>query len=144
VNGVVAVNMADRPSAFFRARVYEIVAAIPPGRVMTYGAIASLIPVPPGSDWLGYRRIRARWVGYALADCDEDLPWHRVVNAQGGISLRRGHGPHIQRNLLRQEGVVFNERGRVDLRVYAWLPDRPRDAADDLRGDVAERGAHHP
>lgn len=99
---------------------------------MTYGAIAALIPVPVGSDWLGYRRIRARWVGYALAECPDALPWQRVVNAQGGISARSGHGPHIQRNLLEQEGVVINEHGRVDLRVCSWIPDQAWCAAHDL------------
>ena len=99
---------------------------------MTYGAIAALIPVPVGSDWLGYRRIRARWVGYALADCPDALPWQRVVNAQGGISARSGHGPHIQRNLLEQEGVVTNEHGRVDLKACSWIPDPAWCAAHDL------------
>ncbi|MGH2621369.1 MAG: MGMT family protein, partial [Anaerolineales bacterium] len=60
----------------FAAKVYAIVRAIPPGRVMTYGGIAALIPPPPGTNWTGYARVRARWVGYAMAECPEDVPWH--------------------------------------------------------------------
>jgi methylated-DNA-protein-cysteine methyltransferase-like protein len=102
--------------------VYAIVREIPGGRVMTYGGIAALIPPPAGVDWDAYDHIKARWVGYALADCPESLPWQRVVNAQGRVSIRPGHGPHLQRNLLEAEGVIFDERGRLDLKRYAWEP----------------------
>jgi methylated-DNA-protein-cysteine methyltransferase-like protein len=114
--------MGSRLSSAFRERVYQIVGAIPLGRVMTYGSIAALIPPPPGIDWLAYRRIRARWVGYALAACPDELPWQRVVNGQGRISRRPGHGPHVQRSLLRREGVVFDRQGKVDLERFAWKP----------------------
>jgi len=107
----------------FRQRVYEIVQAIPPGRVITYGGLAACIPPPAGLDWEAYGRIRARWAGYALADCPDDLPWQRVVNAQGRISPRPGHGPHVQRLLLEEEGVVFRQDGRLDLAQYLWQPD---------------------
>jgi methylated-DNA-protein-cysteine methyltransferase-like protein len=110
------------PPASFRDQVYRIVRTIPPGRVMAYGQIASLIPPPQGIDLPAYTRIRARWAGYALADCPEDIPWHRVVNAQGGISPRPGHGPHIQRILLEEEGVIFDGNDRLDLAAYGWNP----------------------
>jgi methylated-DNA-protein-cysteine methyltransferase-like protein len=109
------------PSAYYN-QVYQIVRAIPPGRVMTYGSIAALVPPPAGLDSARYARVRARWVGYAMAACPEDVPWQRVINAQGRISLRTGHGPKIQRILLEQEGVVFNEQGKVDLKKYGWNP----------------------
>jgi methylated-DNA-protein-cysteine methyltransferase-like protein len=64
--------------------------------------------------------VRARWVGYALAQCPEDLPWQRVVNAQGGISPRLGHGPHVQKLLLRREGVHLGRDGRIVLARYLW------------------------
>ncbi len=116
----------------FRQRVYEIVRAIPPGRVMTYGGIAECIPPPPGMDWGAFARIRARWAGYALADCPDDLPWQRVVNARGEISSRPGHGPHVQRLLLEQEGVSFRKSGRLDLEQVVWRPDPDWRAARGL------------
>jgi methylated-DNA-protein-cysteine methyltransferase-like protein len=103
-------------------KVYEIVHAIPAGRVMTYGGIASLIPPPPDIDPMAYTKVRARWVGYGMAACPDDVPWHRVINAQGQVSKRMGHGPHIQRTSLEEEGVVFNQKGRIDLKIYRWEP----------------------
>jgi methylated-DNA-protein-cysteine methyltransferase-like protein len=89
---------------------------------MTYGAVAARIPAPRGVDPLGYDRIRARWVGYALAACPEDVPWHRVINAQGRISPRIAQGHQLQRVLLEDEGVKFDEHQRVDLTQYGWHP----------------------
>lgn len=106
----------------FRAQVYAVVDSIPAGRVMTYGQIAALLPPPPGVDLRGYEQVKARWVGYAMAECPEDVPWHRVVNSRGGISLRGGEGPEVQRLLLTDEGVVFNDAGRIDLARFAWEP----------------------
>jgi alkylated DNA nucleotide flippase Atl1 len=90
---------------------------------MTYGGIASMIPPPTGIEYVAYARIRARWVGYALKHCPETLPWHRVVNARGRISSRHGLGPALQRTLLEDEGVVFDELGRLDLERLCWQPD---------------------
>ncbi len=103
--------------------MYDLVRAVPPGRVMTYGAIAACLEPPPHVARAAYVRIGPRWVGYALARCPEDVPWHRVVNARGGISPRPGHGPHVQRALLLQEGVAFEKDGRIDLQRWAWSPD---------------------
>ncbi|MEW6568477.1 MAG: MGMT family protein [Chloroflexota bacterium] len=110
------------PPNDFRRQVYAIVRRIPSGRVMTYGGIAALIPPPSGMLWTCYLRLRARWVGHAMASCPDDLPWHRVVNAQGRISPRPGHGPQVQRILLEQEGVIFDGNGRIDLDHYGWAP----------------------
>jgi methylated-DNA-protein-cysteine methyltransferase-like protein len=87
---------------------------------MTYGGIASEIPKPPGIDPLAFKRIRARWVGYAMKSCPEDLPWWRVVNSEGKISLRSGHGPYIQPELLKEEGVRIDEEGKINLSDYVW------------------------
>jgi methylated-DNA-protein-cysteine methyltransferase-like protein len=87
---------------------------------MTYGGIAERIPAPRGMSARAYRRVRARWVGYALARCPEGLPWQRVVNAEGRISPRFGHGPHVQRLLLLREGVRPGRDGRIRLERYAW------------------------
>lgn len=107
--------------AAFAQVVYDIVRCIPIGRVMTYGDISRLIPAPAGLDPIAYRRIGPRWVGYAMADCPEDVPWHRVVNARGRISPRPTHGPHIQKETLQQEGIPFDGE-RIPLDEVRWIP----------------------
>jgi methylated-DNA-protein-cysteine methyltransferase-like protein len=111
---------ADRQA--FNELVFDIVRTIPPGRVMTYGAIAALIHPPLHVDPLAYRRVRARWVGYAMAACPEDVPWQRVVNAKGRISPRPGHGPPVQKVLLEEEGVNFGRGDTLDLAALVWIP----------------------
>lgn len=95
-------------------RYYDVVRRIPPGRVTTYGGVAHAAGLPG----------RARQVGYALAALpdEHDVPWHRVVNAKGEVSERRGGSAfeQIQRVLLEGEGVVFDVRGRIDLTVHGW------------------------
>jgi methylated-DNA-protein-cysteine methyltransferase-like protein len=99
----------------FRARVYALVRRVPRGRVVTYGQVAAL---------LGRDRA-ARAVGGAMRRCPDDVPWHRVVNAQGGISRRRRESSMLtQRIRLEQEGVRLR-RGRVPLARYRW-EGRPR------------------
>ena len=98
-----------------RRAIYEMVAQIPYGRVATYGQIATLAGYPG----------RARQVGYALAGMPEelDLPWQRVINAQGKVSPRTGSRWHeFQYELLEQEGILFEEN-RVDLARYRWRPE---------------------
>jgi methylated-DNA-protein-cysteine methyltransferase-like protein len=101
--------------ATFYEQVYALVSAIPAGRVMTYGQVALELGAPAA----------ARAVGYALSwlPLDTPVPWWRVVNAQGGISLRgRGEGADLQRRLLEEEGVAFELSGRLELRRYRWFP----------------------
>jgi methylated-DNA-protein-cysteine methyltransferase-like protein len=107
----------------YAERVYEIVRAIPPGRVMTYGQIAALIPPPARVDPAQYEKLSPRWVGSAMANCADDVPWQRVINRQGKVSARAGYGPLVQKHLLEQEGVVFDEKERVDLEQYQWEPE---------------------
>jgi methylated-DNA-protein-cysteine methyltransferase-like protein len=109
----------------FCESVYTFVRTIPPGRVMTYGGIAIHLSRPEGIDPLSFARIRARWVGYALKACPEDVPWWRVVNAEGKISQRPGHGPHVQRIYLEQEGIVFEDPQHLSLSYYMWEPGAP-------------------
>jgi methylated-DNA-protein-cysteine methyltransferase-like protein len=111
-------------TASFRSCAYEIARAIPRSRVMTYGAIARLIPPPRGMDAQAYDRIKARWVGYAMADCPEGVPWQRVVNSKGQVSPRPGYDLLYQRHLLEAEGVVFGTEGCVDLDRFGWTPSR--------------------
>ena len=104
----------------FNHQVWEIVRRIPSGKVTTYGKIAAMIPPPGGMNPKDYLAFGARWVGGAMAACPEDVPWQRVINAQGKISLRRGEGSSKQRELLEEEGIVFEENGRVNLSRYVW------------------------
>ena len=102
----------------FNEKVWEIVCQIPPGVVTSYGQIAAMIPPPGGMDPKSYDAFAARWVGGAMAVCPEDVPWQRVINSQGKLSLRAG--AEMQRALLEEEGVEFNEKGRVDLKKFGW------------------------
>jgi methylated-DNA-protein-cysteine methyltransferase-like protein len=112
--------------AGFDLLVYELVRMIPEGAVATYGQIAELIPPPPTLDPLAYRRIRARWVGYALGRCPDDVPWQRVINAAGKPSQRLSGGHLPQEQLLRREGVSFTSSGEVDLEHASWRPNYSR------------------
>jgi methylated-DNA-protein-cysteine methyltransferase-like protein len=104
----------------FNLQVWEIVRMIPPGKVATYGQIATWVGSPKGINLKDYTAFGARWVGGAMAACPTDVPWQRVINAQGKISLRQGSGKMEQRLLLESEGVKFDERERVNLKIYGW------------------------
>ncbi|MBA3260037.1 MAG: MGMT family protein [Gemmatimonadales bacterium] len=98
-----------------RARIYAVVRRIPSGRVATYGQVAELAGLPG----------HARQVGYALnaLPAGTTVPWHRVLNARGEVSLRAEPGAELsQRMLLEREGVGFDTRGRVALKRVAWRP----------------------
>jgi methylated-DNA-protein-cysteine methyltransferase-like protein len=94
-------------------RIVDLIRSIPRGRVATYGQIAVMAGMPNG----------ARQVARLLHSSSgkHRLPWHRVINASGGISLPAGSGGGLQRALLEKEGVLF-VRGKVDLRRHAWRP----------------------
>lgn len=103
--------------------VWEIVKRIPAGKVCTYGRIADMIPPPNEMDPKAYKAFGARWVGGAMAQCPNDVPWWRVINAQGKISARPSAG--LQRELLEAEGVVFDEKEKIDLKVFLWEEGKP-------------------
>jgi methylated-DNA-protein-cysteine methyltransferase-like protein len=96
--------------AGFFDQVYWLVRQVPRGRVVSYGAVARMLGRPRA----------ARTVGWALSSlpAGSDVPWHRVVNSRGSISLDRYGG--LQRALLEEEGVVFSERGAVDFGRFGW------------------------
>ena len=104
----------------FYQKVWDLVRQIPLGKVSTYGKIAAMLPPPPGMDIKAYLAFGARWVGGAMAACPQGVPWQRVINSQGKVSLRPGGGGSDQRELLEDEGVVFDEHDRVDLKIFAW------------------------
>ena len=93
-------------------RIHAVVRQVPAGRVATYGQVASQAGLQG----------QARLVGYALHNLplDTDVPWHRVVNARGGISLDRRLGAgRLQRAILEAEGIRFDERGKIDASYFA-------------------------
>lgn len=95
--------------------VYAAVCQIPYGYVATYGQIAEMA---------GFKGM-ARQVGYVLFSIPSDsaIPWHRVINARGEISQRSKPGADLkQRRRLEQEGIKFDERGRVSLPIFGWNP----------------------
>jgi methylated-DNA-protein-cysteine methyltransferase-like protein len=100
--------------------VWQMVRLIPPGKVTTYGRIAGYLPRPEGMSERAYAARGARMVGGAMAACPADVPWQRVINSQGKVSLRQGSGVEKQRELLQAEGIEFDERDRVDLERYLW------------------------
>jgi methylated-DNA-protein-cysteine methyltransferase related protein len=95
-------------------RILTVVRNIPKGRVATYGQVARLAGLPN----------HARLVGYALAALPSAtaVPWHRVINARGEVSLRRGDaGATLEQRLrLEREGVRFDAAGRVSLERHGW------------------------
>jgi methylated-DNA-protein-cysteine methyltransferase-like protein len=104
----------------FNQQVWDIVRRVPSGKVITYGQVASVAGVPPGVGADEYRAWGARWVGSAMAACPDDVPWQRVVNSQGKISLRESGGGDTQRQRLEAEGIEFDANGRIDLRRFGW------------------------
>ena len=140
-------NFTSPPDpAAYNARVWEIVRQIPAGSMATYGQIARLVagslPLPEGMTIQDFASFGARWVGGAMAACPEGVPWQRVINSQGKISLRRGGGHLAQRALLEAEGVEFDDRERVDLTRYGWAG--PEDFGGDRQEKQDDQGGQIP
>jgi methylated-DNA-protein-cysteine methyltransferase-like protein len=96
-------------------RIYDVVRQVPYGKVATYGQIAQIVG-----------GCSARMVGYAMAALhgEKDVPWQRVINRMGKISIHGDFGNHMQKAILEEEGVVFNADGRTDLDKFGWVgPD---------------------
>lgn len=102
----------------FSQVVVGVIKKIPCGRVASYGQIAALAGNPRA----------ARQVVRALHSKSgkEKLPWHRVINSKGTISLPAGAGYELQKALLIKEGVQFDESDRVDLARFQWIPRKIR------------------
>lgn len=100
------------------AEIYRLVRRIPRGRVASYGDIAALCRA----------NVSARVVGWALAVCPSDVPWHRVVNRDGRLTIGRRALwlQHLQRDLLRAEGVTFLAEDQVAIEAHRWRPRRRR------------------
>lgn len=101
----------------FTTQIIELIRFVPCGYVSTYGDIARMAGNPQA----------ARQVARILHTCakPEKLPWHRIVNREGRISLKPFQGYEQQKMLLEDEGVAFDETGKINLDQYRWhaLPD---------------------
>ncbi|QYO62629.1 MGMT family protein [Leptolyngbya sp. 7M] len=99
----------------YKEKVYELVRQIPVGHVMTYGQIATILGE-------GYT---PRTVGYVMHAAEtENVPWQRVINSQGKCSTGRLTIPmNLQQQMLEQEGVEFNAKGKCDLNKFVWWPE---------------------
>jgi len=110
------------PNAFYQM-VWKIVLQIPHGEVSTYGQIATMIPPPDGIEPPAYDRWSPQWVGGAMYANPQgkSIPWQRVINGQGKISLPEGSKEALlQRELLEGEGVAFDDKDRVNFDVCGW------------------------
>ena len=109
------VIISDKASAW--DKVHAMARRIPRGRVMNYGQIAAQLKRP----------LSARAVGWAMRACPDDVPWHRVVNRKGKISLKPDAGYQRQKELLVREGILFPEKDCIDLDRFLWEPDEEDD-----------------
>ena len=107
------VNECESIVEAFTRKVIEIINSIPAGKVCTYGRIAQMARQPTGA-----RQVTR--IIHALSR-KHDLPWHRIINAKGRISLPKAHGYDQQKTLLQSEGVEFDEKDRIDLKRYLWM-----------------------
>ncbi|MBM4170719.1 MAG: MGMT family protein [Ignavibacteria bacterium] len=107
--------MKIKKSDFFD-RVYTLVAKIPKGKVTTYGALAEACGI----------KMAARTVGWAMNSAkNSNLPCHRVVNRNGALTGRMHFGsPELMEELLRFEGVEFDNNGNVDMKKHFWEPNK--------------------
>ena len=124
---------AQRPGASSAyTSIWAVVRRIPRGCVVAYGQVAALSGLPG----------HARLVGYALhASATDALPWHRVVDVQGRLSLARKNvaGGLTQRLRLLAEGVSFDGRGRVRMERHRWKPAAARRSSGAARGSRKRR-----
>jgi len=99
----------------FSSRVKHAIKSIPAGKVATYGQIASIA---------GNHRA-ARQVAWILhsSSTKDNLPWHRVINRKGEISLSPGEGFEKQKQMLVNEGIVFDHKNRINLKQFLWNPE---------------------
>lgn len=108
-------NEANLSTMDFTSEVIRLIKAIPRGKVATYGQIAHLTGLYPS-----VRRVV--WILHSCSE-KEKLPWHRVINSKGTISLKPGKGYEKQKELLLEEGIVFNKKDHIDLDHFLWEPD---------------------
>lgn len=103
----------------FTEQVIRIIQSIPEGKVMTYGGVARAAGSPRG----------ARQVVRILHSMSRKykLPWHRVINAKGMISLTEDESSSLQKLYLQEEGIIFDEKNMVDLLKFQYAPEESID-----------------
>ena len=120
-----AVKNRPQNDPSFRERAYELVTRIPASRVMSYGLVARVLGV-------GYDARAIGNIMYATPDDGRKIPWHRVINSQGGCSTAgQTSPPDLQQRLLEGEGIVFNDKGKCDIEKYLWTPPEYEAEASD-------------
>ena len=98
----------------FSQRIKDIIKKIPRGKVATYGQIATMAGNP---------RAARQVVRILHSSSRKDrLPWHRVINSKGRISLQPGFGYETQKSLLLKERIVFDKDDTVDFERFLWSP----------------------
>lgn len=99
----------------FHKKVVQLIKNIPRGKVATYGLIAASAGSPRA----------ARQVVRTLhtSSDKEKLPWHRVINSKGKISLKPNSGYEIQKAMLEDEGIIFSLDDKIDLNCFLWQPE---------------------
>ncbi len=95
-------------------KVKKLIKKIPRGKVATYGQIATCAGNPRAT------RVVV-WILNSSSQKDK-LPWHRVINSKGLISLKPGQGYEIQKALLQKEGVEFDGNDKINFDRYLWSP----------------------
>ncbi|MCA9734645.1 MAG: MGMT family protein [Deferribacteres bacterium] len=94
-------------------KIIDIIYRIPAGKVATYGQIAAFAGFPG----------RARHVGWILNQTNApNLPWFRVINSKGSISLPHNGKYELQKVLLQEEGIIFDEKDFINLKIFGWKP----------------------
>ncbi|MGL1892035.1 MAG: MGMT family protein [Spirochaetaceae bacterium] len=93
-------------------KIVNTILNIPNGKVLSYGAVAALAGHPGA----------ARQVSWLLNSQTKrlNLPWFRVINSKGTISIKDSEGYLMQKELLENEGIVFNHKDQIDLKIYMW------------------------
>lgn len=123
---MVEVPITREQAGVLAARVYALVRACPAGRVTTYGWIAAALGLPKG----------ARAVGWIMNESPRwaSVPAQRVINSKGELTGSWAFGQRGRmRKLLEDEGIVFDDKGRVDMKRYGWDPGRDLGAEERSR-----------
>jgi methylated-DNA-protein-cysteine methyltransferase-like protein len=101
----------------FNEQIWNLAREVPEGKVATYGQLAQMLSPPTGFSAEDYKAFSPRWAGDAMAACPGDVPWHRIINSQGKISLKRD--AQRQQRLLEDEGLEFIN-DKIDLKRHQW------------------------
>ena len=125
-----SVKQRPRDEPAFRDCAYALVLRIPRGRLMTYGLVARVLGA-------GYDARAIGNIMYGTPKDERAIPWHRVINSQGGLSTAGlTTPPDLQQRLLEAEGVAFNDNGKCKLESYLWTPPEYAEGKDENQGDL--------